>query len=268
MVRVWIWRVLAALATVVLIVAATSGACRRGDSQQRLLIRGAPSMDTTISALAREFSQWNPDVDVVTDCLCPPCVVYEDGAPETSYDLWAAWGEWELERLAQAGNLRFARTAVAGSTPLVVAASGNAAHSIEAIEDLRQGSVGKIGVGDPDLVASGHHAREHLTASGLWADIEERLVPSRSGCELLKWLGLGREVDVAIVLRACVTHDSSSVELVREIPEELCPPIPLLFAMPEDAPSSQAGDLFMRFLETRQAKAILAADGIDPEGGR
>jgi ABC-type molybdate transport system substrate-binding protein len=38
--------------------------------------------------------------------------------------------------------------------------------------------------------------------------------------------------------------------------------------MPEDAPSSQAGDLFMRFLETRQAKAILAADGIDPEGGR
>jgi molybdenum ABC transporter molybdate-binding protein len=268
MVRVWIWRVLAALATVVLIVAATSGACRRGDSQQRLLIRGAPSMDTTISALAREFSQWNPDVDVVTDCLCPPCVVYEDGAPETSYDLWAAWGEWELERLAQAGNLSFARTAVVGSTPLVVAAAGNAAHSIETIDDLRQGSVGKIGVGDPDLVASGHHAREHLTTSGLWADIEDRLVLSRSGCELLKWLGLGREVDVAIVLGACVTHDSSSVELVREIPEELCPPIPLLFAVPEDAPSSQAVDLFMQFLETPQAKAILAADGIDPEGGR
>jgi molybdenum ABC transporter molybdate-binding protein len=225
-------------------------------------------MDTTISALAREFSQWNPDVDVVTDCLCPPCVVYEDGAPETSYDLWAAWGEWELERLAQAGNLSFARTAVVGSTPLVVAAAGNAAHSIETIDDLRQGSVGKIGVGDPDLVASGHHAREHLTTSGLWADIEDRLVLSRSGCELLKWLGLGREVDVAIVLGACVTHDSSSVELVREIPEELCPPIPLLFAVPEDAPSSQAVDLFMQFLETPQAKAILAADGIDPEDGR
>ena len=262
MVRVWIWRVLAALATVVLIVAATSGACRRGDSQQRLLIRGAPSMDTTISALAREFSQWNPDVDVVTDCLCPPCVVYEDGAPETSYDLWAAWGEWELERLAQAGNLSFARTAVVGSTPLVVAAAGNAAHSIETIDDLRQGSVGKIGVGDPDLVASGHHAREHLTTSGLWADIEDRLVLSRSGCELLKWLGLGRDIDAAVVFSLCAGDEPKAVRQVMTLPEEVAPPVPLLLAVPQGAPHQPEALSFIEF--ACQSEPTLRKHRLDP----
>lgn len=254
------WSLLTIVLLALALALSTCACPRRSSAQQRLLIRGAPSMDAAVGALAREFQRWNPDVEVVTDCVCPPCIVYQNGAPSSRYDIWVAWGEWELDRLAQASHLSFARTLAAGTTPLAIATAGTATESVHDLADLQSDAVRKIGLGDPDLVASGHHAKIHLTKAGIWPAIEDRLVFSRSGCELLKWLGLGRETDVAIVLRACASQGP-----VIEIPGDVCPPLPLIFARTKDAPSPQVADDFLAFLRSPEAKKILASHGIKPE---
>lgn len=259
------WRIL--LLGLVLAAAVLGSGCPRKEEPLRLRIRGAPSMDAIASDLASGFREAHPETQVVLDCVCPPCVVYEGAPPAERYDVWMAWGDWELDRLSESAELSFADKSYPAHTTLVLAVGDQADPPITGLSDLGSPGVRGVGVGDPEMVAAGHYAKEALDAAGEWQAIEDRFVFSRSGCELLKWLGLDREIDAAIVFEACLTHDGDAVDAVRPLPEDLVPPIPLVFARTADAPNAEGAKRFLEYVEGPRARSILESHKLHGNDG-
>lgn len=243
--------------------------CRRRPARQEsgaLLIRGAPSVDATMAALVEAFRAVNQGIEVTSNCSCPPCVVFREGVDGGNFDVWAAWGEWEIERLTASGKMGFIETVTVGDSPLAIATSPEVREVVRGVGDLRDPAVRAIGVGEPEFVSSGHYARAALEPTGLWAEIEPKLKYSRSGCELLKWLGLERTVDAAIVFEACVDDDNVSVGPVVPIPEDVAPHVHFVLAISESATHVEAARSFLAFARGAEARGILAAGGIRPVG--
>ncbi len=253
-----------ALAAACLAAALVGPGCARKAPPERVIVRGAPSVGAIVAELGRGFRTIAPDVDVVPDCVCPPCVVIQDGVETKPYDVWVAWGEWELEQLEKRGGLAFGERAEVGFTRLAIAARRDLAGELHGVSDLQSDAVKAIGVGDPDLVSSGHYAKLALEKAGLWSELEGRFQYSRSGCELLKWLALERRVDAAIVFEACIQHENVSVDVVQELPEDLAPPVPLVFALPSQSADSDAARRFLEYVRSPAASEILRANGLTP----
>lgn len=236
--------------------------CKAPARTEQLLIRGAPSVDGLMSQLVTEFGVANPGIRVTSNCTCPPCVVFREGVTDGSFDLWAAWGEWEIERLEANGKVRFTDTTAVGTTRLAIAATASHQDDIAGLADLHQPSVRAIGVGDPEFVSSGHYAKQALERIGLWEELQDRTKLSRSGCELLKWLSLEQGVDVALVFEACVEAENATVGVVQPLPKDVAEPVPFILAVSRDAANAEAARRFIAFVRSPQGKGILARNRV------
>ncbi|MHB8996591.1 MAG: molybdate ABC transporter substrate-binding protein [Armatimonadota bacterium] len=233
-------------------------------AQTRLTIRGGPSLDALFSDLASAYQQQNPHVMIVSDFTCPPCVLFKRPGVIKDFDLFASLGQFELDRLQQGGQISFARTASIGTTRLAVATSTRAKTSIKSIADLRKPGLRRIGMGDPGEVGVGFYAKEALVKADLWDTVESHAVYSQSGCELLKWLGLGRDIEAAIVFTVCSDEDRSSIGQMIEFPAELIAPVPLLLATPKDSPRAAEAQAFIAFCRSEAARPILVKHKVAP----
>jgi molybdate transport system substrate-binding protein len=140
---------------------------------------------------------------------------------------------------------------------LVIATSVHAASPVQTVADLHKAKFRRMGIGNPKTVGVGHYAEQALRKMGLWQELQPRLVFSQSGCELLKWLGLGRDIDAAVVFSLCVNDEPGSVR-------QAAPPVPVLLSVAQQAPNQPEARRFIDF--ARQAAEILRKYRVEPEG--
>ena len=230
----------------------------------RLTIRGGPSLDSLFSSLAAAYQQRHPNTTVVCDFTCPPCVLYKRAGAISDFDLFASLGQFELDQLRQYGKIDFGAATAIGTTTLSLVTSAHAPEQLHSIADLHRGKLRRIGVGNPDEVGVGYYARQALSKAGLWDELKSRFVYSQSGCELLKWLGLGKEIDAAIVFSVCSDEDRASIREVIEFPRALIPPVPLLLAAPRTAAHAAEAQRFIDFARSDAARPILLQRKVGP----
>lgn len=230
----------------------------------RLTLRGGPSLDALFSELAAAYQQQNPETTVVCDFTCPPCVLYKRPGAITNFDLFASLGQFELDQLKQHGQIDFGASTAIGTTTLSLVTSTRSPVQIKSLADLHRGKLRRIGVGDPETVGVGYYAKQALSKAGLWGELKSRFVYSQSGCELLKWLGLNKEIDAAIVFTLCTDDDRSSVREVIEFPRDLIPPVPLLLAAPRTATHAAEAQRFIDFAHSEAARPILLKHKVGP----
>jgi len=238
------------------------GGCAR--EVQRVVVRGGPSLDALFADLADEYGKQHPEVELVTNFSCPPCVLFQRDGQRAPLDVFVSIGRFEMDRLVEAGKIAVARTIPVGQTGLALVTSAAKSEQVQSLADLHTADIEKIGVGDPSRVAVGHYAKEALVKAGMWKELESRLVYSQSGCELLKWLALGRDIDAAIVFGVCPTSDGvGSVRSVQEFPPDVIPPVPVFLAVTRDAQNPDAANSFVDFVAGPEARAILAKHNVD-----
>lgn len=250
------WWLLAALA-----LGALTG-CPR--PQERLIIRGGPSLGTAFAELAAAYQAAYPQVQVVADFTCPPCVLLTRPGEPVSFDLFVSPGDFEIQRLSAAGAAQFTETVTVGETRLTLVTSSRAKADIRTVADLHRGQFRRLGLGDPEQVAVGHYAREALRKMGLWEELQDRFSYTQSGCELLKWLALGKDLDAAFVFSLCLAEESGSLRSVWELPAEMAPPVPVQLALSATAPNPHQARAFMAFAQTPPARELLARHGMTP----
>lgn len=239
-----------------------AGGCRQAPPPRELIIRGGPSVEGLFSELAAAYEAAHPGVRVVSNFTCPPCRLMSTGAMPVDFDIFISLGDFELKTLRANSPFVPAHTRTLGTTRLVIASSVHAAHPIETVADLHRGDFRRMGVGNPDTVGVGHYSKIALTKMGLWDELKPRLVYSQSGCELLKWLGLGRDIDAAVVFSLCAGDEPKAVRQVMQLPEEVAPPVPLLLAVPQGAPHQPEAISFIEF--ACQSEPTLRKHRLDP----
>jgi molybdate transport system substrate-binding protein len=179
-------------------------------------------------------------------------------------DLWLAWGQFDIDHYASEGGTTFERTIEIGSSRLALAVPKDLEGRVKSVSDLTDPSVKSVMVGDPETVAVGHHAKQALETLGLWSRIESRLDINRSGCEMLKSLGLGGSGKVAIVFAACVGPANESVTIAEVLPSSAGPPVPLVAAIPTQALHADTARQFLESVESGASVATLTRHGIVP----
>lgn len=232
--------------------------CGCGKRAQVLTVQGGPSLGALFAELAAAYQADRPETRLVLKFTCPPCILYSGKGETAEFDLFASMGQFEIDRLSQEKVARFGEPVEIGTTTLSLVGSGKGSAALNSIADLHREDLGRIGVGDPDKAAVGHYTKQALSKAGLWDELKGRLVFAQSGCELLKWLGLERDIDAAIVFSVCREDGSSSAQTAHKLPTDLAPPVPVLLAASEAARNPQGAQDFTRFVLGPKASDILA----------
>jgi molybdate transport system substrate-binding protein len=253
---------LVGLAAVLLL---ATGCRSQAPARARLTIRGGPSLDPLFAELARAYQQQNPDVELVCEFSCPPCIILKRDGLSRDMDLFASLGQFELDSLKAGGHFTFPEARTMGSTRLVLATSQRLKSPVRNIADLLRSSTFKVGMGDPETVGVGYYARQALQRSGLWGELQGRIVLSQSGCELLKWLSLGRDIEAALVFGVCMTPDHKTLLQVHGFPSDVIPPVPLILALSGSAQNVAEARQFMDFCLSAEARPILARYNVKPD---
>lgn len=239
------------------------GGCQPGT--KRLAVRGGPSLNGLFAELARAFEAENPRLRVDGDFTCPPCILLQPGGRPPTFDLFVALGDQEIEFLqTQPNGLAFGERRTLGHTSLVLVTRAQADPPIKTLADLHREGLGQIGLGDPEQTSVGYYAKKALRKAGLWDELKPHFLYARSGCELLKWLALGRDLDAAIVYGLCTREVGGGPRGVVDLPAGSSEPIPVILTAVHGSRRPEEARRFMDFCASPAAADILRRHLVEP----
>jgi molybdate transport system substrate-binding protein len=238
--------------------------CSPRQVSHRITVRGEPSLDGVFADIAQAYTKKYADAQVVSKFSCPPCVLYRKEGQHPELDVFVSLGDFETELLRKHGKLRFRDLTTVGRVPMSLVVPQRMADKVHTLSDLHTAVVAKIGVGDPDNAAVGYYAKQGLDKAGVWTELKSRFVHKRSGCEIAKLVGLGRDLDAAIVFSVCAGEEGGKVREVLQFSEDLIPPVPLLVGIATDTQNPEESRRFLEFVASPEARLLLKQHRVLP----
>lgn len=241
--------------------------CGRVAPPATIVVQGGPSLGPLFADLGAAYETVQPDTRLELKFSCPPCMLFKDGADAVDLDIFASIGQFEAEQLVRAKVARFSEQVLFGRSSLSLVAASGAEGKVKSLADIASAKDLRVGIGDPEETAIGFYARHALQNAGLWDALKGRLEYSQSGCELLKWLGLGRRIDVAVVFSVCEADETTSPIVVETLPADVSPPVPLVLALSSDTEAESTCREFIDFVQGPDAADILRKHKVEPLSG-
>ena len=118
---------------------------------------------------------------------------------------------------------------------------------------------GRLATGDPQYVPLGRYAREALTALGVWADVEPRLVRAENARAATLLVARGEAV-LGIVYATDARNDRR-IRVITRLDASLHSPIVYPAALTRDA--QDAAIAYLNFLSSTDGRKFFAAHGFD-----
>jgi molybdate transport system substrate-binding protein len=236
-------------------------ACRPARvTRTQLTVRGGPLLRTVFTEIGEAFSRQHPEVDLRSDFSCPPCVLTSRIQEGIDLDAFVSAGDVELKVLAHGGALDLSTRREIGVAQLVLAVPEGNPAGVRSLGDLNRVEVTSVAVGDTDATSPGHYARQAFERMGLWKEIKHKLQVTKTGCEALKSVAIGK-ADAAILYAFCLEGEPGKPQVVAQIPERLHDPIRLSVTLsPKAAPAAAAA--YVEYLTSPAAQEILRRHGI------
>ncbi len=126
-------------------------------------------------------------------------------------------------------------------------------------QELTDGKIKKIAIGEPQSVPVGQYAQETLTKLGLWQKLQPKFVLGTNVRQVLTFVETGN-VDAGIVY-ATDAKASSKVAMRATAAENLHSPIVYPVAMMRNSRNSGAAQMFVEFLAGDRAKIVFQKYG-------
>jgi molybdate transport system substrate-binding protein len=222
---------------------------------QPLRVAAASDLQSVLPLLAERFEREHKiRVEFTTGASGQLTQQVRQGAP---FDLFLSANRKFVDDLASEGViLRESVKAYArGTLVLVIHPAANV--GIREIASLKAPAIKKIALANPDLAPYGLAGKQALERSGLWADLEPKIVRSETVRQALQFVETGN-AEAGFVGRANV--DSSKVRVV-ELAPELYDPIVQGMGVVARSPTRSNAEAFEDFLLSESGQAILADFG-------
>ncbi|MBA3015783.1 MAG: molybdate ABC transporter substrate-binding protein [Proteobacteria bacterium] len=234
------------------------------DSSTPLIVSAAASLTNVMRSLGQDFEQRHPGVTIIFNFGSTGDLVAQmsQGAP---VDIFASASVKHMDQAQEKGLIVVQTRKVFAKNVLVLAKPTLGTRALTGISDLTSPQVERIGIGKPETVPAGHYAQETLVAAGIWSAVEGKLIFGSSVRQVLDYLRRG-EVDAALIYATDAKVAKEQVKVVVELPgSRILYPV----ALAKTAQDSQKATLFLDYLATDEAKAILIAHGfLLPESER
>lgn len=132
--------------------------------------------------------------------------------------------------------------------------------SIEDLDDLRDPAIERVAIGNPDHAPYGIAGREALQSTGVWNDLQDRLVLGANIRETMQYAETGN-VDVAIVALSLATEaDEGSWTL---LPADLHEPIDQTLGIVADTEHEDAARVFVEYVTGEEGRRTLEQYGFE-----
>lgn len=221
-------------------------------AHERLLVFAAASLTETLSAIAKAFETFTGTPVVISYAGTQQLARQLDAGAPASVFISAdkVWLDWARER----GLLAEQPATIFASNRLVLAVRNEVENWADA-ESLLTRS--RFAMADPEAVPAGRYARQALVSKGWWEKAQPNAVFGENVRVTLKRVSLG-EVSGAIVYATDAVIDAN-VRAVYTFDAESHDPIRYYAAATRTA--SKEAAVFLNFLETDEARAILKDAG-------
>lgn len=178
----------------------------------------------------------------------------EEGAPA---DLFFSADNAQMDRLQKAGRIEESSRRVLLNNLLVVIAPADSKLEIKSAADLRQ--VQHIAVGDPKLVPVGVYTRTYLEKTGLWKDLESKIIPTenvRAGMAVVE----SGNADAGFVYKTDAGI-SKKVKVIFSVPPNETGPIDYPAALVKQMPAKPEAEKLLQYLRADEAAKIFEKFG-------
>jgi molybdate transport system substrate-binding protein len=255
-----------AVAGLTVVLALTVAGCGKS-ARTTVLVRGGPSLLRVLEEVGPAFEAEHPDVSIVTDFSCPPCVLPATEGASAKMDVLVSVGDMDIKSLAKRGTIDPGQPATFGTARLALVAPKRGRVQLRGLGDLLTEPVHKVGIGDPEQTDLGHYTQLALQRAGILNELQAKVVVAKSGCDLLKSVALVL-YDAAIVYDFCIAADNSSAESVEVLSTRLYDPIPMYVVANRASEVSPQAQEFVDFVASPAARPYLERKGIKADTGQ
>ncbi|MBB6068155.1 molybdate ABC transporter substrate-binding protein [Methanococcus maripaludis] len=227
-----------------------------------ITVSAASSLTDAMTDIAAAFEEDNPNINVELNFAASGSLrqQIEGGAP---VDVFASASKkhvdiLEDENLTSAGS----RTNFASNSLVLIVPAGNPSN-ISSVEDLTSDAVTKVSIGNPETAPVGKYAKESLTDSGLWDELEEKMVYGENVRQVLTYLETG-DVDAGFVyMTDAKIAKENSIEIITTVPTvtEIIYPVCII----DSSENKEEAQVFLDYLTSETGKQILTDYGFTAE---
>ena len=181
----------------------------------------------------------------------------EAGAP---VDVFASAALKDLDDLDRQGLIRpGSKTNFAGNT-LVLVIPNRSPLPVKSFQDLRDGRIQKIAIGNPKTVPAGRYAQEVLTKFQLWEILKNKLILAENVRQVLDYVARG-EVDAGLVYSTDALTRPKEINTISIAPEESHQPILYPIGVVRGTKKEILAAEFIALVLSRNGKDILQRYG-------
>ena len=163
---------------------------------RQITVGAATSIGDFVRALALQFEKTAPGVEVRVTVGASDIVASQAirGAP---IDMLILADDLAMSRVVSAGLVQAGSIKTVARNRLVLVTR----QKIARLSDLNDKSIRRIAIGNPAVVPAGRYAREAFAISGVWTEIEGKVVHGNNVRQALEYMLKG-EVDAAVVYQS------------------------------------------------------------------
>lgn len=221
-----------------------------------LTISAAASLSEALTDIKEEFIKENPDINLVLNFGGSGSLMQQikQGAP---VDVFFSAAELPFQTLLDAELIdREHQSAIIGNSLTLVTPKEK---PIDSLESLENETVKKIAIGTPDSVPAGMYAKQSLISTGIWENIESKLVMAKNVRQVLTYVETGN-VDAGFVYNTDAAN-SESIHVIEEIQDELHDPIIYPAGVVTTTKHKDESVLFFQYLQSSTARTIFKKYG-------
>lgn len=250
------------LITAALLVTACSGSNQTTPAPApqtvELNVSAAVSLKDALAEIQTNYQKSHPNVKLVFNLGASGSLQkqIEQGAPA---DIFISAAPKQMNELEAKNLLNKATRKNLVENKLVVVVPPNSPLNITQYEDLAQGSVQKISIGEPSVVPAGQYAQEVFKKLGIWDKLQDKLVLAKDVRTVLAYVETGN-VEAGVVYKTDAVS-STKVKIAASAPEGSHQPIVYPAALLAGSKQEQAAQDFLAFLTTPESQAVFEKNG-------
>lgn len=226
-------------------------------AKTQLTVSAAASLKSSLEEAAVLFQQEYPDIVIQFNFGGSGSLQQqiEQGAP---VDLFFSAAMEPMERLVQKRLIEQDKPEVLLHNRLVlIAPKGD--KLISSIQDLKKPEVRVVAIGQPDTVPAGMYGKEVLEQTGLWRDVESKVVNAKDVTQVLSYVETGN-ADAGFVYASDVLK-SPNVRVVEEIDPTFHTPIQYPATVTTVGRYPEEAKKLLDFLKSDEARNIFVKYG-------
>lgn len=223
-----------------------------------LKIAAAADLKFAMEEIASEYRKANPTdkIDLIFGSSGKFFAQIQQGGP---YDMFFSADIKYPEELHKNGLATSSVTPYA--TGRIVLWSNTVDASKLKLSDLTESKFSKIAIANPKHAPYGKRAQEALERTGLWTQIQGKLVYGENIAQTAQFILTGNAQIGVIALSLAKNPELEKQGKYYLIPEDMHQPLEQGYVITKRAESNAAASRFSKFMQTKSAKDILAKYG-------